>query len=99
MKAQQERERKIKELEHFPNKAPFSNISLIKPIYNWPVLAIYANSFTIKRNKMKFRNKMKLLFMANLTLHQRIIQYSEGKIVTYNLYLKFFQVLADNAIL
>ena len=105
MKAQQERERERegerekRELEHFSNKALFSNISLIGPIYNRPVLAIYADSFTMKRNTMKFRNKMKLLFMANLTLHQRIVQYSEGKIVTYNFYLKFLQVLANNTML
>ena len=72
-----EREKK-RELEHFSNKAPFTNNSLIGPIYNWPVLARYADPFTIKRNIMKFRNKMKLLLMAKLTLQQCIIQHSEG---------------------
>ena len=33
-KAQQERERERKEIEHFSNKASFSNIPLIAPIYN-----------------------------------------------------------------
>ena len=48
------KERERKEIEHFSNKASFSNIPLIAPIYNWPALAIYAGSFTVKRNIMKF---------------------------------------------
>ena len=50
MKAQQEREReKKRELEQFSNKVSFSNVSLVGPICNWPVLALYADSFTIKK--------------------------------------------------
>ena len=47
-KTQQKSEKRKKKTDHFPNYAPFSNISLIVPIVCRPSLVINDDSFTIK---------------------------------------------------